>query len=239
MAQEGQGYQAEAEALYSEPIEEQVNDLTPDLTLNQKLIAVQNELKAPKGQFNSFGKYKYRSQEDILEALKPLLDKYGLLQTISDQVMIVGDRFYIRSEVCVSNGVDMLHTYGFAREPENKKGMDESQITGTASSYARKYALNGMWLIDDTKDADTDEHQEQVESTPNRQPSAKKPAKVDDDDKDWINKDTKDWANAEAKVRAGKIKAVELRDFYKVSNDSMEYFKSLEPQEDYVDLPFN
>jgi hypothetical protein len=234
LAQESVGYQGDeqAEALYSEPSEVK-------LTLQQKIIAVQNELKAPKGQYNSFGKYKYRSQEDILEALKPLLDKYGLLQTISDQILIIGDRFYIKSEVVVSDGATMIHTNAFAREPENKKGMDESQITGTASSYARKYALNGMWLIDDTKDADTDEHQEQVDSAPNRKPSAKKAAKVDDDGKEWINKDTKDWANAEAKIRAGKIKAVELRDFYKVSNDSMEYFKSLEPQEEYIDLPFN
>jgi hypothetical protein len=234
LAQESTGYQGDeqAEALYSEPSEVK-------LTLQQKIIAVQNELKAPKGQYNSFGKYKYRSQEDILEALKPLLDKYGLLQTISDQILIIGDRFYIKSEVVVSDGATMIHTNAFAREPENKKGMDESQITGTASSYARKYALNGMWLIDDTKDADTDEHQEQVESTPNRQPPAKKPVKADDDGKEWINKDTKDWANAEAKIRAGKIKAVELRDFYKVSNDSMEYFKSLEPQDEYIDLPFN
>ena len=122
--------------------------------LNEKLIAVQGELKAPKGQYNSFGKYKYRSCEDILEALKPLLVKHGLLLTISDDIVMVGDRFYVKATVTVSNGNASVSNSAFAREDENKKGMDGSQVTGASSSYARKYALNGMFCIDDTKDSD-------------------------------------------------------------------------------------
>jgi hypothetical protein len=135
--------------------------------LNGKIISIQQHLKAPKNQFNSFGKYKYRSCEDILEGVKPLLHDAGLVQTITDEIINVGDRYYVKATVIVSHGENSVKVTAFAREPENKKGMDESQITGTASSYARKYALNGMWLIDDTKDADTDEHKNQVEKTKN------------------------------------------------------------------------
>ena len=125
----------------------------------EKLIKLRSELSVPKNQFNSFGKYKYRSQEDILEAVKPLLDKYGLLLTITDDMYESNaGRHYIKSTVRISDSNTNVSSTGFAREPENKKGMDESQISGTASSYARKYALNALFLIDDTKDADTDEH---------------------------------------------------------------------------------
>ena len=133
------------------------------MEFNEKIIAIQSELKAPKNQYNNFGKYKYRNCEDILEAVKPLLQKYGLVQYITDSIECVGNRYYIKANVIVTDGKKMQDVFALAREPENKKGMDESQITGTASSYARKYALNGMWLIDDTKDADTDEHQQQKE----------------------------------------------------------------------------
>lgn len=126
----------------------------------KRLSALQSELKAPKGQYNSFGKYKYRSCEDILEALKPLLLKYGMALVISDSAEIVGDRTYIKATARLTDteSADTIENTAFAREPEAKKGMDESQITGTASSYARKYALNGLFCIDDTKDADTDEY---------------------------------------------------------------------------------
>ena len=125
------------------------------MELYQKISSVQKELKAPKNQFNNFGKYKYRSQEDILEALKPLLAEIGLVQFISDEIERHGDRYYVKATVLVTDGKKEVQVSAYAREAESKKGMDESQITGTASSYARKYALNGMWLIDDTKDADT------------------------------------------------------------------------------------
>ena len=129
----------------------------------EALSAIQSELKAPKGQFNSFGKYKYRSCEDILEAVKPLLKKYNSCLTISDQVVQVGDRYYIQATATFRafdhlTGQPEISNSAYARESEKKSGMDESQITGTASSYARKYALNGLFLIDDTKDADTDEY---------------------------------------------------------------------------------
>ena len=122
----------------------------------EKLIKIQSELKAPKGQFNSFGKYKYRSTEDILEALKPLLKKHDCTLIIGDELVMIGDRYYIKAtaEIVSTNDSESLAVSAFAREEENKKGMDQSQITGSASSYARKYALNGLFLIDDTKDAD-------------------------------------------------------------------------------------
>ena len=124
--------------------------------LKEKLMEVQSELKAPKGQFNSFGKYKYRSCEDVLEALKPLLKKQGLILIITDDIKMIGDRFYIQANVTLSDTEtgDVLNCSAFAREEESKKGMDGSQVTGAASSYARKYALNGMFCIDDNKDFD-------------------------------------------------------------------------------------
>lgn len=129
----------------------------------EQLKNVQSKLKAPKGQYNSFGKYKYRSCEDILEAVKPLLAEEGLILTLSDEVVWIGDRFYVRATATVENtDGEVKHNAAYAREEEAKKGMDGSQITGTSSSYARKYALNGLFLIDDTKDADTDEHVKQV-----------------------------------------------------------------------------
>ena len=132
------------------------------------LIDIQNELKAPKSNFNSFGKYKYRSAEDILTAVKPLLHKYGCQMTIKDDVIAVNDRIYIKATVTLTDADGNTETTtAFAREDETKKGMDGSQVTGAASSYARKYALNGLFLIDDTKDADTDEyHQMDAESAP-------------------------------------------------------------------------
>lgn len=120
------------------------------------MYTIQQKLKAPKGQFNSFGKYKYRSCEDIVEAVKPLLAEAGYHLILSDDIVMVGDRIYVKSTASVLKGTEVLGSASaFAREPLDKKGMDASQITGTASSYARKYALNGLFAIDDTKDADT------------------------------------------------------------------------------------
>jgi hypothetical protein len=127
------------------------------LNLWQRLANVQKELKAPKGQFNSFGKYKYRSAEDILEVAKPLCVDFGLLLTVSDELVLIGERYYIKATAKVIN-IDTGENYSvdsFAREEESKKGMDGSQVTGASSSYARKYALNGLFAIDDTKDSDT------------------------------------------------------------------------------------
>lgn len=128
------------------------------------LMAVQAELKAPKGQHNSFGKYDYRSAEDIIEAVKPLLKDNGLFLNMSDEVVLVGDRYYIKATVKVVDVVtgESVQTSALAREAAQKKGMDESQVTGTASSYARKYALNGLFAIDDNRDADTNEYAAQT-----------------------------------------------------------------------------
>lgn len=122
--------------------------------IDERLIHIQGELKAPKGQYNSYGGYKYRSCEDILEAVKPLLKKEKVTLTISDDIVEVGGRVYVKATATLSDGEDTITTSAFAREAETKKGMDDSQITGSASSYARKYALNGLFAIDDTKDAD-------------------------------------------------------------------------------------
>lgn len=131
----------------------------------KELIEIQKELKAPKGQYNSFGKYKYRSAEDILEAVKPLLHKYECQLTLSDEIVLIGDRYYVQAVATIRNEEENVIVTAYAREDEDKKGMDGSQITGTASSYARKYALNGLFLIDDTKDADTDEFANQQKSS--------------------------------------------------------------------------
>lgn len=125
----------------------------------EKLMQVQSELKAPKNQYNSFGKYNYRSCEDILEGVKPLLLKVKATLTISDEIVQVADRIYVKATSTftdIENGETITNS-AYAREANDKKGMDESQVTGATSSYARKYCLNGLLCIDDTKDADTDE----------------------------------------------------------------------------------
>lgn len=131
-----------------------------------KLVNIQAELKAPKNQVNSFGKYKYRSAEDIIEAVKPILFKHQTALLISDEVVQVADRVYVKATAMLideTNEELPIKVYGWAREEEVKKGMDAAQITGSASSYARKYALNGLFAIDDTKDADsTNEHKDEV-----------------------------------------------------------------------------
>ena len=123
-----------------------------------KLLAIQTELKAPKSQYNNFGKYKYRNCEDILEAVKPLLAKTNTTLFITDTVELIGTRFYVKATATLVSCEDESNTISvsaYAREEENKKGMDGSQVTGASSSYARKYALNGLFAIDDTKDSDT------------------------------------------------------------------------------------
>ena len=134
--------------------------------MNEKLMNIQQELKCNKGQYNSFGKYKYRSCEDILESVKPLLKKHKCILTLNDNLEYIGDRYYIKATATITDiekGESISNT-AYAREEEDKKGMDGSQITGTSSSYARKYALNGLFAIDDTKDADTDEYTKQTKA---------------------------------------------------------------------------
>lgn len=122
--------------------------------LIKKMVAIQSELKAPKNQVNSFGKYKYRSCEDIIEAVKPLLAKHNVYMSITDNIIEVGGKNYVQAEATIYDGDDQISVTGVARESIDKKGMDDAQQTGATSSYARKYALNGLFGIDDTKDAD-------------------------------------------------------------------------------------
>jgi hypothetical protein len=133
--------------------------------LVKKLARIQRDLKAPKNQFNSFGKYRFRSCEDILEGVKPLLG--GLALTVNDDIQLIGDRVYVKATASLTDGEHTIDNSAFAREPQSKKGMDDSQVTGTASSYARKYALNGLFCIDDTKDAD---HESNHQSNQSQEP---------------------------------------------------------------------
>ena len=125
------------------------------MNIYEKLQNIQKELKAPKNQFNNFGKYKYRSTEDILEAVKPLLDKNNCILTISDALENIGERYYVKAIATIKDSEMEISVSAYAREDDNKKGMDLSQLTGSTSSYARKYALNGLFCIDDTKDSDS------------------------------------------------------------------------------------
>jgi hypothetical protein len=168
-------------------------------TINECLIAIQNELKVPKGNYNSFGKYKYRSAEDILEAVKPLLNKYGLTLTLSDDVVMVGNKLFIKATANISLYSESISVNGFAEMSEHK-GMSSEQCTGTASSYARKYALNGLFLIDETEsDADHD----------NKKGVANKPI---------LNENTEAFGKAvEYLMKGGSIDAIKAK--YEVSND--------------------
>ena len=127
------------------------------MSIYKKLSAIQAELKAPKNQYNEFGKFYYRNNEDILEAVKPLCQKHGAVLTIADSIVAMDGRHYVKATVClrdIDDSSEVCFAEAYAREAESKSGMDASQITGSASSYARKYALNGLFCIDDTKDAD-------------------------------------------------------------------------------------
>jgi len=145
------------------------------MTIREKLTKIQTELKAPKSQYNNFGKYKYRSLEDIMEALKPLLKEVGACLVVEDDVKIVGDRVYLvaTARLLDSESDKFIQSQALARESLTKKGMDESQITGTASSYARKYCLNGLFAIDDTKDADS------MDNSQENRPTASKATDTD------------------------------------------------------------
>lgn len=138
------------------------------MNIYEKLSEIQAELKAPKNQRNNFGGYDYRSCEDILEAVKPLCKAHNVVLNISDEIVMVGERYYVRATATLidlddqkGDAIATIENVAYAREEENKKGMDASQVTGATSSYARKYALNGLFCIDDTKDADTDAYQKQ------------------------------------------------------------------------------
>ena len=177
------------------------------MSVYEKLVKVQSELKAPKSKFNSFGKYNYRSLEDILEGVKPLLAKYNATLVIADGVEHIGERYYIQAKatfIDTENGESISNT-ALARESIDKKGMDDSQITGTASSYARKYALNGLFLIDDTKDADTDENHIERETKAAKEQNVAK-MKIDQTKINILASD----------IESGVIKREDLLNYFKV-----------------------
>lgn len=147
--------------------------------LHKKLWTIQQTLNAPKGQYNKFGGYSFRSAEDILEAVKPLLQNVTLM--VSDEIVLIGDRYYVKATATLSDGEDSISATAFAREEKEQKGMTAGQLTGATSSYARKYALNGLFCIDDAKDPDTDAYAKQTnqqprqqKNTPKQQPQQKK-----------------------------------------------------------------
>ena len=168
----------------------------------KELIMIQQGLKAPKGQYNSFGKYHYRSCEDILEAVKELLGDQSCILNISDELVLIGDRYYVKATATITNSEGKsVSTTAFAREPIDKKGMDESQITGMASSYARKYALNGLFCIDDTKDADTMDN-----TNGNSAPAPKEEKK--EDNRPWMTE--KNLKDILVRIEGGDIAVVDL-----------------------------
>lgn len=137
---------------------------TKNITINDKLSAIQTQIKAPKNLYNKFGDYNYRNAESILESAKPYLKELGLILLLNDSIVMVGDRYYVRATATLSDCTsgEVIEVSAYARESAEKPKMDSSQVTGSASSYARKYALNGLFLLDDTKDADTDEYHKQT-----------------------------------------------------------------------------
>ena len=145
------------------------------LSLRAKLMHIQEELKAPKNLFNKFGNYYYRNAESIQEALKPLEVKYGVMVTLTDNIEVIGERVYVKAVANIfdTESNDSISVWAYAREAETKKGMDDAQVTGATSSYARKYALNGLFLLDDTKDVDSEEYQAQSKQETNKATSKK------------------------------------------------------------------
>jgi hypothetical protein len=168
----------------------QTKPKTEELTFHERVIAVQTELKAPKSQYNSFGKYSYRNQEDILEAVKPLLNTYGLSLTITDEIKEVGGLVFVEARVILHSPDGSVEAKAQAGIDPNRKGMDIAQSFGSSSSYARKYALNGLLLIDDTKDADATNTHDKGQAT-----TLVKKA--------WLNEGTPEFAKAQAYIKAG------------------------------------
>lgn len=145
----------------------------------KKLTAIQNKLKVPKKKYSCYGGFNYRSCDDILEAIKPLLTKYELTQIIEDEIVMIGDRYYVKATVKLTDGINTITNTAYAREMQSKTKMDECQVTGTASSYARKYALNGLYAIDDNQDVDGMNHDNQTTDNPTAKMTVKKSEKVD------------------------------------------------------------
>jgi hypothetical protein len=152
---------------------EKIQQMILEMPITQKLCMIQNELKAPKNLYNKFGNYYYRNAESILEGVKPLCQKYGVTLALTDEIVEIGNRFYVKSEAVLTDWItrESINTVAYAREEDIRKNFGADQLTGSSSSYARKYCLNGLFAIDDTKDADTDEQHEEIQ---NREKSNKK-----------------------------------------------------------------
>jgi len=173
-------------------------------SLNDKLVNIQGRLKAPKNQRNSFGNYNYRSCEDILEAVKPLLKEHNLVLNLTDETMQIGEIYFIQANAVISDGDKSIAVKAQAGVQPNKKGMDIAQSFGASSSYARKYALNGLFLIDDTKDADAMNTHEDDDPIAENKP--------------WLQKNTPQFENAK-KALADGFKITDIRKKYKVSKE--------------------
>jgi hypothetical protein len=178
-------------------------------TINDKLVAIQGRLKAPKNQRNSFGNYNYRSAEDIQEAVKPLLQEFNLSLTLDDEIKEIVGVPYTEATAIISDGKDTIPKKAQAGINLNKKGMDIAQSFGASSSYARKYALSGLFLLDDTKDADaTNDH------------------KGDSNNKAWLNKGTPQFTNAKKAIKSGQFSLANIREKYNVSKEVAELLQS-------------
>ena len=181
-------------------------------TINDKLVNIQGRLKAPKNQRNSFGNYNYRSCEDILEAVKPLLTEHNLTVNLTDETIQLGDLYFVQATAVISDGEKTIHVKAQAGINPNKKGMDIAQSFGASSSYARKYALNGLFLIDDTKDADaTNDHGAPTVSV--------------DNNKSWLQKDSVQFNNAKKAMQEG-FSLTDIRKKYKVSKEVAKLLES-------------
>lgn len=181
-------------------------------SLNDKLVDIQGRLKAPKNQRNSFGNYNYRSCEDILEAVKPLLTEHNLTVNLTDEAIQLGDLYFVQATAVISDGEKTIHVKAQAGINPNKKGMDIAQSVGASSSYARKYALNGLFLIDDTKDADaTNNHDAPIINI--------------EDSKAWLQKDSVQFNNAKKAMQEG-FSLTDIRKKYKVSKEVAKLLES-------------
>jgi len=179
----------------------------------KKLVAIQNELKVPKGNYNSFGKYKYRSAEDILEAIKPILLKHDATLTISDDILLIGEKIFCKATATITIDKESISVNGFAETSEHK-GMSAEQTTGTASSYSRKYALNGLFLIDETEaDADSQKPQEEAKKESKTLPS--------------LEFNTKQYNATYEKILAGDVTIDKVKQFYTLSKEVENALKSI------------
>jgi hypothetical protein len=188
------------------------------MSLSKKLTSIQNAIVVPKNQFNKFGNFYYRNLEDIQLALKPLLQKENCTLTMTDELVLIGDRYYIKATATISDGQETISTTAYARESESKKGMDDSQCSGSASSYSRKYALGGLLLLDDQKDADHNDNSEpQAESN-------------QFDDKGWYNDFDKHKSTMLERIQQGEAPEqiiIALSEKYKVSKKVKEQILEL------------